>query len=219
VSTSRSSGAASRSSPGGWLTALALLLGYVLALYGAARHGMVTPIVVTGAVLVAVGLARRCGGRAARWGVAAWGLALLVAMAFEPMATALRYAVPVAVYVVLAAVFGRSLVGGREPLITRFARLQGDVLDPAVLRYTRGVTVVWASFCAVLAIACIALALVLDGGTWSLVANGLNPLLVVMLLAAEFQVRIRRFPDRPHGTFRGFLRQLACADLRALISA
>ena len=48
-------------------------------------------------------------------------------------------------FVALAAWFGASLRAGREPLVTRFARLAGETLDAPGLAYTRGATLDGAS--------------------------------------------------------------------------
>lgn len=198
--------------------ALVVVLGYPVALYASARHDMPGPIVVVVAAgLVVAGLVRALNGHGAGWGMAALGVVLSVAAMFEPAATALSYALPITAYLVIGTLFGRTLTGGREPLVTRIARLEGGELEPAVSRYTRSLTVIWASLFAVLAMACIIVPLLADARSWAAVANGLGPLLAGVLLAGEFQVRIRRFPHRRHGTFRDFLWRLAHTDLRALI--
>lgn len=217
--TLRSSAAGSPGVGAGKSIALVLVLGYPVALYASARHDMAAPIVVVAAAsLIVAGLARGIDGHGTRWGIVTLGVALAVSAAFEPAATALGYAFPIAAYLVMGAFFGRSLTGGREPIVTRIARLEGGLLEPAVLRYTRSLTVIWALLFAALAMAGILLALRPDARAWAAVANGLGPLLVGALLAGEFQVRVRRFPDHRHGTFLDFLRRLAHTDLRALLS-
>src|SRR5262249_58781310 len=53
---------------------------------------------------------------------------------------------PVVINVFLCVLFGLTLRRGHEPLITRFARLEHDVLPPQVERYTRRLTVLWTLF-------------------------------------------------------------------------
>jgi uncharacterized membrane protein len=46
-------------------------------------------------------------------------------------------------------------------------------------------------------------------GTWSLFANVLNYVIVAVFFVVEYQVRVRRFPERAYGGFFSFLRRLA----------
>jgi uncharacterized membrane protein len=96
---------------------------------------------------------------------------------------------------VLAFLFGSTLVGGRVPLVTRFALLIHGELPPGVARYCRGVTLAWTAFFLVLfTLSC---ALYLGGflAAWSLLANILTPILVCAMFAVEYVVRYRVFPD------------------------
>ncbi len=101
-------------------------------------------------------------------------------------------------YAALAFVFGRTLVDGREPLCTRFARIVHGTLPPDVERYTRKVTVAWTLFfVAVCAVAC---ALYAGGfiAAWSLLATLLSPLLIGVMFAVEYVVRQRALPAWKH---------------------
>ena len=101
----------------------------------------------------------------------------------------------VTINLVLAAVFGRTLFGGREPLVTRFALMIHGELPAEVARYTRRVTVAWtALFLAIVAASC---TLYLGGwlAAWSFLANFLNPLLLVAMFVLEYAVRHRVLPD------------------------
>jgi uncharacterized membrane protein len=96
---------------------------------------------------------------------------------------------------VLAFLFGSTLVGGRVPLVTRFALLIHGELPTGVERYTRKVTIAWTAFFVVLfTLSC---ALYLGGflAAWSLLANILTPVLVCAMFAVEYVVRYRLFPD------------------------
>lgn len=197
----------------------ALVLGYPLALYAAARYRITAPVVLLlSAVLIVSGLVRVIRGHVAGWGIAAGGSALLAGLVFEPTARALAYAFPTAIYAMLCLVFARSLRAEREPLITRFARLEGGVLELSVLRYTRRLTWLWAALFASLATVCLLLVPVLSLRAWTVVASGLGPVLAGLLLVGEFQVRVRRFPSRRHDSFLQFFRKLVGTDIRALIS-
>ena len=101
----------------------------------------------------------------------------------------------------LALLFGASLFSGREPLVTRLARVErsGDV-TPAIVRYTRRVTVGWALF--FLAAAAIATVLFTTQSreAWSAFINlALWPLTVVAF-AVEYAIRIRVLADVAHAS-------------------
>jgi uncharacterized membrane protein len=95
----------------------------------------------------------------------------------------------------LAAVFGRTLVGGSEPLVARFARMLHGELPAEVQRYCRHATIAWtAFFCTLFVLSC---GLYLGGflAAWSLLANILSPLLVGAMFVGEYFVRHRVLPD------------------------
>jgi hypothetical protein len=99
-----------------------------------------------------------------------------------------------AVSLVLAIVFGRTLVGERESLCTRFARLVHTTLPPEVERYSRKVTAAWTIFFAALFL--LSCALYLGGflAAWSLLANILTPILMATMFVVEYAVRHRVLP-------------------------
>jgi uncharacterized membrane protein len=137
-------------------------------------------------------------------GAGAAGTALLLA-AFAVAWLAARdtdlglYFAPVATWLVLLALFARTLLPGREPLVARVARICHDApLPPDMARYARGATVAWSLFFATIAGALALGAALLPLETWSLAANvGAAPLVAAMF-AAEYAVRVRRFPGFPH---------------------
>jgi uncharacterized membrane protein len=96
---------------------------------------------------------------------------------------------------ILAFVFGSTLLGGREPLVARFARLIHGELPPGVAAYCRNVTIAWTVFfCVLFTLSCW---LYLAGflAAWSLLANILSPVLLCLMFAVEYVVRYRVFPD------------------------
>ena len=94
----------------------------------------------------------------------------------------------------LGILFGRTLAGGREPLVTRFARLIHGELPPEVVRYTRQVTVAWTVFFAALCALSCALYFLRLIEAWSLLANILTPLLVGAMFVIEYAIRFRVLP-------------------------
>ncbi len=165
-------------------------------------------IVAQGASSLVVGLgwlaAAGCALAAVRIiGVGSLGLvAALAGMATLWIATRdTRFGVyvgPVASWVVLLVIFARTLRPGRVPLVTAIARLCHETLPEDVARYTRGVTVAWTIFFAAMATGLAIAAAALPLATWSLAANVASLPLVALFFAAEYAIRVRRFPDLQH---------------------
>lgn len=111
---------------------------------------------------------------------------------------ALRFLTPL-VLVWLAVFFGRTLRRGSLPLIERIARRSTPDLSPAIVRYTRRLTLLW---CAYFAVAAMFTALPHSGhASLGLVVWGGTALLFI----GERCVRPLLFPGEP---FPGLLQQL-----------
>ena len=126
--------------------------------------------------------------------------------------------VPALIAALIGWLFARTLLGNREPLIAR-AILVVDgpepLKDPAVIRYARRLTAVWAIFQFALA----AIGIVLALHAWGMMASwdlpsparfgliGL-PLAVAILFVAEFALRGWLLPQAPRLAFVEFLRRL-----------
>lgn len=168
--------------------------------------------------------------RAWAWALLAVCVALLWRLALSPLATLPLLLPPVLFVGWVAWVFARSLRRGRVPLITRIvAPLYGcapATLDPALRRYTHGLTAAWALLLSMLGMANLALALCATPG--GLLARlGMRPPLAVAdahgslfanllvygvvggFFLAEYALRRRRFPQRPYRNLPDFLRKLA----------
>lgn len=133
----------------------------------------------------------------------------LVAMnAAGPWAAWINLAQHVGFNAIMAFVFGRTLLPGREPLVTRLARPIHERMTPVLLRYTRQVTAAWALFftgCAVVSAMLFALAPI---DVWSFFANILSLPLVVLMFVIENEVRKRVLPPEDRvgilATYRAF---------------
>ena len=111
---------------------------------------------------------------------------------------AIAYGLPHAVaYIFLTWLFGRTLAGGREPLITRVARRMHGSLEPRMQRYTRNITIAWCVFFVLQLIASALLLAFAPLETWSLFVNILNAPLIVLMFAGEYIYRINKYPDHP----------------------
>ena len=130
----------------------------------------------------------------------------------------LVYLPPIIVNVLLLIVFGRTLLPGKVPLVTRMATFLRGNIDADHARYTRRVTQAWAIFFATLVIECVVLAVVTPLEIWSLFANFVNYLLVFLFFVVEFHIRRICLPDLAHFGFVEFFRNLAKIDLRSIAS-
>jgi len=134
-----------------------------------------------------------------------WLAALLAVAAFVyVMEHEARLGLPVvsgishaAVYLFLFWYFGRTLVRGREPLISRFARRIHGVLDPETSLFTRNATLAWCVFFAVQLMASALLFAFASIGAWSLFINVLNLPLVALMFVGQFVYRKVGYPGSP----------------------
>ena len=106
----------------------------------------------------------------------------------------------VGINLMLASLFGRSLLGPGEALITQLARrvfVQG--ISPRKARYTRAVTVAWTIFFLANASVSLLLYLLAPATLWSTYANLGNPLLIAVMFLCEHLWRRRVLPpeERP----------------------
>jgi len=103
-----------------------------------------------------------------------------------------------AVNLFLLWLFGRTLIGDREALITGFARRAHGTLPGYIESYTRQVTAAWCVFFAAQVLVSAILFLAAPVDAWSLFVNVLSFPLIVLMFIGEYLFRIRRFPDYPH---------------------
>lgn len=187
-----------------WIIAGTLAVAYaVFAHYASAMTDVgAWAILLAGApmLLVVIGFARD-----SRWGVlvialaaaAAGVLAWLWPTLHNP-AGWLYFLQHVGINGALALLFGRTLAGGRQPLVTVFASVVHEEMTPELIRYTRQVTVAWTAFF----LACAGLSAVLfffaPIEAWSVFANILTLPLVGLMFLAENEVRKRVLPKRDH---------------------
>jgi uncharacterized membrane protein len=111
-----------------------------------------------------------------------------------------------AAYLVLLVYFGRTLTGGAEPLITRFARRVHGTLLPAMEAYTRGVTVAWCVFFAAQVVVSVLLYLFAPLDAWSIFVNLLNLPLMLLMFFGEGVYRVVRHPEHPRATLEEAIR-------------
>lgn len=155
--------------------------------YGAA-------MALAGLQAVAVGVALWSAPGRVRWAgpvVAAALLGALAAGSRRSGADALLAAAGLShalLYAGLLGVFGATLLPGREPLVTRFARRLNPGFHDGMVGYTRGVTLAWCGF---FAGQLVASAVLLAGwpGAWAAFVTTVHAPLVVAMALGEFLVR------------------------------
>ena len=137
---------------------------------------------------------------------------------------------PVLFIALVAWLFGRTLHGGRVPLITRIVEglyAQASMpMTPELYVYTRQLTVAWAAMLTVLALLNLLLALcAVPSGVlhqfghtpalsvtdeqWSLFATVLNYGIVGGFFPVDYWLRKRRFPHRPYRPVGQVIQQMA----------
>lgn len=99
-------------------------------------------------------------------------------------------------YAMLAAVFGVTLVRGRQPLCTRFAEIVHGSLTPEEVRYSRRVTLAWTLFLLAISLLSSALFFLASIEAWSVFANFLSFPLVMLMFVVEYGIRLRKLPHQ-----------------------
>lgn len=123
---------------------------------------------------------------------------------------AVLFAPPVALNLALCAAFAATLQRGREAMVSRFARVErGGDLPPDLVRYTRGLTVLWTVFFALMAGISLSLALWGTIFSWSFFTNLGNYVLVVLFFVLEYLYRRVRFRHYEHAGPRELIRRIA----------
>lgn len=163
-------------------------------------------LVVGMTLLLLTGKARRSGGANIGFTLVLFVALTAVALLYRPMLPVLF--LPVLINAALCTVFGRTLLPGREPLLTRFARLQEPSLPVEIAVYTRTLTSLWCLFFAAMTLESLMLALFADRPTWSLFANFLNYLFVVIFFGVEYGYRRWHFRNRVHQPLHRFLAEM-----------
>lgn len=106
----------------------------------------------------------------------------------------------------LLAIFGLSLLQGREPIVTYFARAIHGRISPEIELYTRRVTLAWCIFFG-LQVACSILLLALAPvAWWSTFVNILNLPLVALMMLGERLTRPLWVANPPREYLRDILR-------------
>jgi uncharacterized membrane protein len=155
-------------------------------------------------------------GRFYLWVSALVIVAVLAAVTVRWDPTHALFLPPPAISLFFCLLFGKTLLPGNEPLVTRIARLERGELSPELLAYTRRVTWVWTGFLLIVTLESILLALFASVETWSLFANMLNYVFIGALFVAEYIYRINRFGRAYHASLWRLLWRIGVQGISTL---
>jgi len=119
--------------------------------------------------------------------------ALLIGLNLLGAPRPLMLAPAVAINLALAFVFARTLQGGREPMISRFARIERGTLEPELRVYTRALTIVWVAYFLIAAALSLAFALFAPLTVRPAAVSLGNAAGVAVLFVGEYGYRRMRF--------------------------
>lgn len=118
-------------------------------------------------------------------------------------------------YLSLLWIFGRTLISGREPIVTRFARIVHGQLPAEIDSYTRRVTWAWCIFFASQVVLSLLLYAFAPRTAWSLFVNVLSGPSVALMFVCEYLWRLYRYRNFQHSSLmqavRAFTRRNAVA--------
>lgn len=138
------------------------------------------------------------------------GVFLLLAWAWPTLrqnVALLYYVQHVGTNLALATLFGKSLFGDHEALVSQFARMaHGGQLSATRARYTRQVTVAWTAFFLATALLSTMLFWLAPAAAWSVFANLLTMPLLLLMFAAEHLARHRLLPPAERSTIADTIR-------------
>ena len=112
----------------------------------------------------------------------------------------------VVIHLLLALVFGMTLLGGREPLIVGLARRVHGRLTPQMAAYARKVTAAWALYFLAMAALSVLLFLQAPFETWAVFANLATPAAMVAMFIGEHLLRYRLHPEFERATLAQAMR-------------
>lgn len=196
----------------GWIFLAVCCAAFALLAHRAASSahpgGYEALVVSAPALAVGLALAWRSTRRAlwlALWVVAA--VAILMAGETLPDGTLwLLLFQSIGINAAMGLAFGRTLVRGSTPMVSRFAKVVHGKLSPQLASYTRGVTLAWVVYFVLTSVVSILLFFVAPTAVWSGFVNLLSVPLLGAMFAGEYLVRLFVIPASER---TGFFRAVA----------
>jgi len=128
----------------------------------------------------------------------------------------LLYAPSVLIPAALCWFFGRTLFGGRQPLVATVALAARPETPDYLLRYSRHLTRLWTGIFAAMCAWDLGLALFAPHAAWSAMANGGNYLVIGLAVGGEYLFRRLRFRHYDHPGFAEYVKIVVRADPRRM---
>lgn len=143
------------------------------------------------------------------------GLSLLIlALGYWNLTLYLLYLPPIIIPLTLLIVFGRTLLSGREPLITAIGEAARGPLSLAMRRYTKVLTQLWCVVFFIMMLWSAILPLLQQPELWSWFTNVINYGFVGVLFGGEFLLRKKLFPDHNHPGFIEYIHIIIQSNIR-----
>lgn len=187
--------------------ALALLLSYPVAIHLLITTGYANAAtaVVLAASVISLIAAWRGARRRGRWMLVFAAFALVGLLSLFARSPLAMFLPPVAINLVLAAVFARSLAPGNVSVLERLiaiAQPRTVELTPHERNMARRLTGVWVAFFTSMAIVSVVLAVFAPLKVWSLFTNVVYFLLIPALILLQHGVRVLRVGRNRAGSLR-----------------
>lgn len=122
---------------------------------------------------------------------------------------------PVVIPLLLLVIFGRTLISGREPLITAIGEAARGPLSQSMRTYTRRLTQLWCLVFVTMILWSAILPWLEQPELWSWFTNIINYGVVGVLFVGEFMLRKKLFPTHNHPGFFEYLHIIARANIRS----
>ena len=184
----------------GWMFLGSCCVAYALLAHQAASaaHPAGYEAMVVSAPLIAVGLALAWRSRRRALWLTLWLAAVvLIAAAAETMPDGTLWLLlfqSVGINAAMGLAFGRTLMPGSTPMVSRFAQVVHGKLSPRLAAYTRGVTQAWVVYFVLTSLVSIGLFCAAPPAVWSWFVNLLSLPLLVAMFAGEYVVRMIVIP-------------------------
>lgn len=199
------------------VTGLGLVLFYSLSVHLGVLSGQFVPALVVLAFIAGMTVGRKARSRSPwLWLLLLSILTGLLLLWSSDIASSLLLLPPITMNLLLALVFGGTLLPGATPLITQFSKVMKGYLNERALIYTRQVTVAWVFFFALMAAESALLAFYATPFVWSLFTNFLNYIFVLLFLLLEYFLRTRLVTEVEHPGFIEFIRSLTKIDPKCI---
>jgi uncharacterized membrane protein len=207
------------------MRARTIVVGTLAASYVAASHWLMTEaadspwnvLLVVAPMLALLVLFMGQRGRHGLGLALALALATLIGLAWKDAVLspgALHLGQHLLIYAGLALAFALTLRRGQEPLVTTLARRVHGRLTPAMVAYSRKVTIVW-SLC-FLAITLLSIALFVGApfDVWAAFANFGTLAAMALLFVGEYSLRYRLHPEFERASLGAVLRAYSGGEAR-----